>query len=84
MVFLCCLRENKSMSEQVKDLTAVALIGDGVVGMLRPQAHCLHWRIGPKAFRNFIDLFVAHPHLTRALAGIETGFGIWLAAREKD
>jgi hypothetical protein len=76
------MRENTDMSAQAKDLTAMALIGDGVVGFMQPQAHCLHWRVGPKAFRRFIDVFVAHPHLTRALAGIEAGFGIWLAAKQ--
>jgi hypothetical protein len=75
------MRENSYMKEQVKDLAAVALIGDGVVGLLEPRAHCLHWRIGPKPFRRLIDAFVAHPNLTRTLAGIEAGLGIWLAAR---
>ena len=75
------MRENGYMKEQVKDLAAVALIGDGVVGLMEPQAHCLTWRVGPKPFRQLMDAFVAHPKLTRALAAVEACFGIWLAAR---
>ena len=70
------------MREQLRDLTAVALVGDGIVGMMNPRGHCRHWRVGPAGFRRVIDTFVAHPQLTRMLAALETGFGIWLAARD--
>ena len=71
------------MNAQLQDLTSMALVGDGIVGMIFPREHCLHWRIGPKGFRRFIDAFAAHPQLTRMLAAIEASFGIWLAARQK-
>ena len=62
----------------------MALVGDGVVSMVFPREHCMAWRIGPRGFRKMIDAFVKHPHLTRTLAALEAGLGIWLAARKKD
>jgi hypothetical protein len=72
------------MKERLKDLTAVALVGGGIVGMMYPREHCMRWRVGPAGFRRMIDTFVAHPQLTRMLAVVETGFGIWLAAGDRD
>jgi len=70
------------MKEQLKDLTAMALVGDAVLGMIHPREHCMHWRVGPAGFRHMIDTFVDHPQLTRMLAAVEAGVGMWLAARD--
>jgi hypothetical protein len=67
----------------LRDLGTMALIGDGVAGLISPRQHCLNWRIGPRRYRKFIDKFVKHPNLTRALAAGETALGVWLILRER-
>jgi hypothetical protein len=69
------------MTAPLRDLSTMALIGDGVAGLISPRQHCLNWRIGPKPYRRLIDKFVKHPNLTRALAAIEAGLGVWLVLR---
>lgn len=71
------------MNAQIKDLGLMALIGDGVAGLLSPRQHCLNWRIGPKAYRKLIDKFVKHPNMTRIVGAAETGLGVWLLLRRQ-
>ena len=70
------------MKAPLRDLGTMALIGDGVAGLINPRQHCVHWRIGPKPYRKLIDKFVKHPNITRMLAAVEAGLGIWLILKE--
>jgi hypothetical protein len=57
----------------------MVLIGDGVLGAIRPAEHCRIWRGGPQWWRDTIDWFAAHPRLTRALAVAELNAGLAMA-----
>lgn len=70
------------MKPALRDLVTMALLGDGVAGLLNPRQHCLNWRFGPRAYRKLIDKFVKHPNSTRVLAAMETGLGVWLILKE--
>jgi hypothetical protein len=70
------------MNAQLRDLGTMALIGNGVAGLISPRQHCLNWRVGPRPYRRIIDRFVRRPHLTRILAAVETGLGVWLMLRQ--
>ncbi len=65
--------------QRLKDLAAMALIGDGVVGFLTPQQHCRLWEFGPKPCRDLVETFARRPNLTQLLAATEVGLGAWLA-----
>ena len=69
-------------SEQMKELIAVLAIGDGVVAFVQPERHSLLWRLGPKPFREAMEVFAENPKFTRLLGAAEAGLGIWLAARQ--
>ena len=70
------------MKAQLQDLGTMALIGNGVAGLISPRQHCLNWKVGPKPYRKIIDRFVRHPQLTRILAAVEAGLGVWLILRQ--
>jgi hypothetical protein len=66
-------------STRVLESAGMLMIGDGVLGAIRPAQHCRIWRMGPRWWRDTIDWFVAHPGLTRAVAVAELNAGLALA-----
>jgi hypothetical protein len=66
---------------QLAETSAMLLIGDGVLGMLRPSAHCAVWRTGHPRWDSAVAWFSRRPALVRACATIELAVGIWLADR---
>jgi hypothetical protein len=67
---------------RVKELAAMMLIGDGVLALMYPRQHALLWKIGPQAFKNFMQAFADRPGLTQLLGAAEAGIGVWLASRQ--
>jgi hypothetical protein len=72
------------IDRRLQETVAMALIGDGVLGVVAPVEHCRVWQAGPSWWRKMIEPFVKHPHVTRCLAAAELGLGIWLALRAED
>jgi hypothetical protein len=66
---------------RVGESAGMLMIGDGVLGLIRPAEHCLVWRGGPRWWRATIDWFAAHPAATRGAAVVELGAGLWVARR---
>lgn len=66
---------------QLKELVAMILIGDGVLGTLIPARHVRRWEVGPKRWRNVLEQFAREPALVRSLAMVEAGLGIWYGFR---
>jgi hypothetical protein len=60
---------------------AIGLIGEGIIGAIRPKRYMRLWRFGPRTYRNFIDALADHPRATRLICGAEAGLGVWLALR---
>lgn len=60
------------------DITAIILIGDGVVGALTPSRHVRRYECGPMAWRKTMRWFARRPELTRGLALVELGSGLAL------
>ncbi|MBI3912106.1 MAG: hypothetical protein HY320_14395 [Armatimonadetes bacterium] len=67
---------------RVREAAAMAMIGDGMLGVLEPKRHCRVWEFGPKPYQEFIEWFVEHPQITRLLGALEVGLGLWLASRQ--
>lgn len=67
---------------RLKELLALAMIGEGVVAMLYPRQHALLWRVGPRPLRGLVGWFADRPRLTRAMATAEVGAGLWLATSQ--
>ena len=68
-------------TDRISEWAGMLMIGDGVLGLLRPSRHCLLWRGGPQWWVRSVDWFAQHPDITRAAAVAEIGAGLWLAAR---
>jgi hypothetical protein len=65
-----------------KELFALLLIGEGVVGMLHPDRYLRLWELGPRPFRELIKWCEARPGLLRLVCAAEAGAGLWLALRQ--
>jgi hypothetical protein len=65
-----------------QETTAMLLIGDGVLGLLRPSAHCDVWRIGAQKWDTALEWFAERPRLVRVCAAVEVAAGLWLAQRQ--
>lgn len=70
------------MSRWAKESLAMIMIGDALVTLVDPQRHCRLWMKGPQKWRQFLNLFVQHPGVTRGLALGELGLGMWLAEKQ--
>lgn len=70
------------MSRRIKELAAIAVIGDGVVGLMAPRRHSLLWKIGPEGYQEILRWFAERPSLVRPLAATELGLGLMLALRQ--
>lgn len=67
------------MQNRALELVGMLMIGDAVLGLIGPRAHMSIWRRGPKPWRDFIDPFIRHPEMTRAIGAIELVAGIWVS-----
>jgi len=63
------------------EILAIGMIGEGIIGAIRPRPYMRLWRFGPKAYRNFIDALADRPQATRLMCAAEAGLGVWLALR---
>ena len=67
---------------QTSETAAMLLIGDGVLGVVRPSEHCNVWRTDHDGQWNAILIwFSRRPSLVRAIAAAEIAAGLWLAQR---
>lgn len=71
-----------TIARRLKELTAILLIGDGVVGFAAPRRHSLLWRFGPEGYTETVAWFAERPGLVRVLAAAEVAGGLWLALRQ--
>lgn len=68
-------------AKQLKELLALAMIGEGVLATVYPREHMLLWRT-PKLLEKLTVPLARTPTLTRMLAVLEAGAGFWLASRQ--
>jgi hypothetical protein len=70
------------IAERLKDVAAMALVGDGVLALLMPQIRTRLWFRGPTWWERIVGPLTRRPNLVRLLAVAEAGVGVWLACRE--
>ena len=72
-------------SKRWKHFTAMALIGDGVMAMVRPRSDALAWERGPRPWRDLMHKLHDCPNLTRAIGAAQIIGGIcWVLYQERD
>ncbi len=66
-----------------KHFAAMALIGDGVVGVVRPGRDAQAWEEGPAIWRKAMRELGRRPMLARLIAAAEIAGGVyWILSRE--
>jgi hypothetical protein len=69
---------------RAKHFAAMALIGDGMMAMIRPETDAKAWRRGPKVWRKLMTGLSKRPYLTRAIGAAQVAGGIWWALKQED
>ena len=64
------------------ELAGLFMIGDGVMGLIKPRWHSLLWSCGPQLARAVTEELADHPKTARAVYFAETVVGIALAMRQ--
>lgn len=70
------------LGKRLKEVVAIGMIGEGIIGLMSPQPYMRLWKFGPKPYQNFMEELIEHKDLTRLLCGVEAGLGLWLALRQ--
>ena len=71
---------NNLMARRLIQLGALFLIGDGVMGLLKPRWHSLLWHFGPQLARAATEELVEHPNTARAVYLAEAAIGVVVAS----
>ena len=69
-------------TRRLVQLGALFLIGDGVMGLLKPRRHSLLWHFGPELARAVTEELADDPKVARSVYLAEVVLGIALAARQ--
>ena len=67
------------MSGQVKEVLAILMVGDGVIGQAALHRHSLLWKFDPEFYRRIVTNSVKRSVLVRLMSEISVGAGLWLA-----
>ncbi len=74
---------NKNLTvRRIVEITALLLLGEGVIGLIKPRGYSLLWRIGPSFLRSAVQELAAHPHFARSIYAAEAALGIALASSQ--
>jgi len=67
-----------------KHFTAMAIIGDGIMGIINPRRDAKAWRYGPQPWQNLMQSLEDRPNLTRAISAVQVIGGIlWVLHSSK-
>ena len=66
------------MTKRLLELAGLILIGDGLMGLLRPRRHSLLWHVGPQLAKAVTEELAEHPQTARAIYA-ELAAGVALA-----
>lgn len=69
-------------TRRLVQLGALFLIGDGVMGLLKPRWHSLLWHFGPELARAVTEELADYPKVARSVYLAEAALGVVLAARQ--
>lgn len=74
--------KNELVTRRIVELGALFLIGDGIMGLIKPRWHSLLWHFGPKIARITTEKLAEHPPFARSVYAAEVALGILIASRQ--
>jgi hypothetical protein len=69
---------NDSIGQRLVQLGALLLIGNGIMGLVRPRWHTLPWRGGPQLALAMTEELADHPKAARPVYLVQTALGVAL------
>ena len=73
---------NQLITKRLLELAGLILIGDGLMGVLRPRRHSLLWHFGPQLAKAATEELAEHPQTARAIYAAELALGVALATTQ--
>jgi len=70
------------ITKRLLELAGLILIGDGLMGLLRPRRHSLLWHFGPELAKAVTEELADHPKTSRAVYAAELALGVALASSQ--
>ncbi|MGI9089155.1 MAG: hypothetical protein ACR2HH_15685 [Chthoniobacterales bacterium] len=70
------------ITRRIVELSALFLIGDGIMGLIKPRWHSLLWHFGPDLVRATTEELAEHPQTARGIYAAEVALGILIASRQ--
>ena len=71
-------------SRRWKHFAAMALIGDGVMAVIRPEDDALAWKHGPAPWKRLMGHLQERPSLTRTIGALQIITGICWALHQEE
>ncbi len=68
------------VTRRALEFAALFLIGDGIMGLIKPRWHSLLWRFGPELMKAATEELAEHPTTARTIYALEAAAGITIAA----
>lgn len=70
------------ITRRVIQAAALLLIGDGIMGLIKPRWHSLLWHFGPNIARAATEELADHPKTARCIYAAEAALGLAIATRQ--
>ncbi len=70
------------ITRRVVQAGALLLIGDGIMGLIKPRWHSLLWHFGPEIARAATEELADHPTTARCVYAAEAALGLLIATRQ--
>ncbi len=67
---------------RLMELGALFMIGDGIMGLIKPRWHSLLWHFGPELAKAVTEELAEHPKTARVIYVAEVAVGIAIAAQQ--
>ncbi len=66
-----------AISRRFQHFTAMVLIGDGLLALVRPNSDARAWKLGPEPWRSLMEYMAERPQLTRLVGAAQILVGLW-------
>ena len=72
------------ISRRALEAAGLFLIGDGLIGLMRPRRHSWLWHFGPQLTRAITEELAANPKAARFVYATELAVGVALCCAQTD
>ncbi len=70
--------------KEIKELVGLAMVGEGIVGLIEPKKYSLFWKFNYQPIENLKRKAAESPGTMRLIYAAEATLGLWLAKSQLD